>query len=149
MSSTDFYISTEKKKLDLIAIHDYLSNRSYWALNRSIDKVQRSIDNSLCFGLYNSENKQIGFARVVTDHTIFAWILDLFVLEEYQGNGGGKMLMKAIMENPELQGLHRWGLGTRDAHGLYKQFGFDEILRPDVLMELVHHRDAHEVKIEQ
>lgn len=130
-------------------IHDYLSKRSYWAQNRSLEKVKKSIEHSLCFGIYNKENKQIGFARVVTDYAVFAWILDLFILEDYQGKGGGKMLMKAIMETPELQDLHRWGLGTRDAHGLYKQFGFEELLRPDVLMEIVNRRDAHELKIPQ
>jgi GNAT superfamily N-acetyltransferase len=149
MSPSEFYSSTDKKKLDLDMIHDYLSNRSYWARNRSLDKVKKSIEHSLCYGIYNKENKQIGFARVVTDYAVFAWILDLFILEEYQGKGGGKMLMKAIMENPELQDLHRWGLGTRDAHGLYKQFGFEELLRPDVLMEIVNHRDAHEVSLQQ
>ena len=149
MNSHRFYVSTDKKKLDINMIHEYLSNRSYWARNRSLDKVKTSIENSLCYGIYNENNEQIGFARVVTDYAIFAWILDLFVLEDYQGNGGGKMLMKAIMENPELQDLHRWGLGTRDAHGLYKQFGFKAILRPDVLMEIVNHRDEHELRAQE
>lgn len=149
MNSHRFYVSTDKKKLDINMIHDYLSNRSYWARNRSLDKVKTSIENSLCYGIYNENNEQIGFARVVTDYAIFAWILDLFVLEDYQGNGGGKMLMKAIMENPELQDLHRWGLGTRDAHSLYKQYGFQDLLRPDVLMEIVNNRDEHELKAQE
>ena len=115
-------------------------------MGRSFEKVSKSIDNSLCYGLYNKQNKQIGFARVVTDYAVFAWILDLFILEEYQGQGGGKMLMKAIMKHPDLQDLHRWGLGTRDAHGLYKQYGFEELLRPDVLMEIVNRRDKDKIK---
>ena len=125
-------------------IHNYLVNVSYWGGGRSFEKVSKSIDNSICYGLYNESNEQIGFARIVTDYSVFAWILDLFVLEEHQGNSGGKMLMEAIMGHPELQDLHRWGLGTRDAHGLYKQYGFKELLRPDVLMEIVRRRDEHE-----
>ena len=149
MNSSGYYLSTDKKKLDLNMIHDYLSNRSYWAKDRSFDKVKKTIEHSLCYGSYDDNDKQIGFARVVTDYAVFAWILDLFVLEDFQGSGGGKMLMKAITEHPDLQNLHRWGLGTKDAHGLYEQYGFEKLLRPDVLMEKVNRRDEHELKAQE
>lgn len=134
---TTFYISHDKSKLDLNMIADFLSNRSYWAKGRSRDTIEKSINNSLCFGLYNRDDKQVGFARVVTDFTGFAWLFDVFILEEYRGNGLGKMLMKEVMAFHELQGIKRWGLNTRDAHGLYEQFGFKSLERPDNMMELV------------
>jgi GNAT superfamily N-acetyltransferase len=116
-------ISTDKTRLDIDLIHDYLSKESYWAKGRDIEIVKRSIDNSLCFGLY-IDNKQIGFARVVTDYAIFGWIMDVFILSDYRGKGYGKKLIYAIMTHEKLQNLQRWGLGTDDAHGLYQQFGF-------------------------
>jgi len=149
MNSSGYYVSTDKKKLDLDMIQDYLSNRSYWAKGRSLEQVRKTIEHSLCFGIYNESGKQFGFARVVTDYAVFAWILDLFVLEDFQGKGGGKMLMEAITDHPALQELHRWGLGTKDAHGLYKQYGFEKLLRPDVLMEKVNRRDKHELKAQE
>ena len=130
-------ISTDKEKLDIQVIHNYLSNESYWARGRAIETVQRSIENSLCFGVY-SENKQVGFARVITDYAVFAWLLDVFILPEYQGKGYGKKLMKAIMKHSNLQGLRRWGLGTDDAHGLYKQFGFAPLQKPENMMEILN-----------
>ena len=132
-----FYVSTDKSKLDLDVIADFLSNRSYWAKGRSRDTIEKSITHSLCFGVYNSEDSHVGFARVVTDFTGFAWLFDVFILEEYRGSGLGKMLIKEIMSFPGLQGIKRWGLNTRDAHGLYQQFGFKNIERPDNMMELV------------
>ena len=130
-------ISTDKEKLDIRAIHSYLANESYWAKGRTLETVQRSIENSLCFGVY-LENRQVGFARVITDYAVFAWLLDVFILPEYQGNGYGKKLVEAIMTHNNLQGLRRWGLGTDDAHGLYKQFGFAPLNKPGNMMEILN-----------
>lgn len=134
----DYSISTDKSKLDIHAIHDFLTNRSYWARGRSYDEVKRSIDNSLCFGMYDSADKLIGFARVVSDCSVFAYILDVFILEEYRGRGLSLKLMDHIMEHPDLQGLHRIMLATKDAHSLYEKFGFKRTESADKLMELVH-----------
>ncbi|CAN5253940.1 GNAT family N-acetyltransferase [soil metagenome] len=131
------YISTDKSKLDKYLIHDFLSNRSYWAQGRSMGTVERSLQNSLCFGAYSDE-KQVGFARVVSDFAVFAWVMDLFVVEDFRSKGIGKLIMQEIMNHPELQGLQRWGLGTRDAHTLYKQFGFTSLARPEIMMEKVN-----------
>ena len=128
-------ISTDKKRLDIEVIHEFLSKDSYWAKGRDIEIVKRSIENSLCFGVYN-DDKQIGFARVVTDYAVFAWILDVFILVDYRGKGYGKMLMNAIMTHNKLQNLQRWGLGTEDAHGLYEQFGFRPLRKPGNIMEI-------------
>lgn len=99
--------------------------------------VERSLQNSLCFGAYSDE-KQVGFARVVSDFAVFAWVMDLFVVEDFRSKGIGKLIMQEIMNHPELQGLQRWGLGTRDAHTLYKQFGFTSLARPEIMMEKVN-----------
>jgi GNAT superfamily N-acetyltransferase len=119
----DVEISTDPNRLDLDVIHRFLSEQSYWARGRPMDMVVHSITNSLCFGAY-LENRQVGFARVVTDRTTFAWLADVFVLDEYRGRGYGKTLMGAVLEHPDLQGLRRWLLATKDAHGLYAQYGF-------------------------
>jgi GNAT superfamily N-acetyltransferase len=128
-------ISTDKNRLNIVLIHEYLSTESYWAQNRDIEIVKRSIDNSLCFGVYE-DDKQIGFARVVTDYAVFAWIMDVFILKNYKGKGYGKMLMRAIMSHDKLQNLQRWGLATDDAHGLYEQFGFKPLSKPLNMMEI-------------
>lgn len=130
-----FYISTDKSKLNLSFIHDYLSNRSYWAKGRTMEVVERSIDNSLCFGVFNKDDQQVGFARIVTDYAVLAWVMDVFIAEDYRGKGLSKLLMKEIMEHPDLQGLKRWGLMTADAHSLYQQFGFSSASKPEMLME--------------
>lgn len=137
---TSFYISTDKSLLDIGLIHKFLSEDSYWAKGRSIETVKTSIDNSLCFGIYQGSN-QVGFARVVTDYAVFAWILDVFVLKGYRELGLGKMLMEAITKHEGLQNLRRWGLATEDAHGLYKKYGFEIIKKPEILMEIVAPRD--------
>jgi GNAT superfamily N-acetyltransferase len=131
----DFIISTDKTKLDITVIHNYLCNESYWAKNIPMNIVEKSIEGSLCFGLYINK-KQIGFARVITDHATFAYIADVFVLTEYRGKGLSKWLMKGIMRHPGLQGLRRWLLATRDAHGLYAQFGFLPLDKPERIMGL-------------
>lgn len=129
-------ISTDKSRLDIELIHNYLTNESYWAKGRSIEKVKLSIENSICFGVYLDE-AQIGFARVVTDYAVFAWILDVFILKDFQGRGYGKKLMNTIMNQNNLQNLLRWGLGTDDAHGLYEQYGFKPLKKPQNMMEIV------------
>jgi GNAT superfamily N-acetyltransferase len=131
-----FYISTDKAKLDLEPIHRFLSSDSYWAQGRSIEVVRKSIENSLCFGVFR-DGEQVGFARVVTDYAVFAWILDVFILSTYRKKGLGKLLVESIMMHAELQKLQRWGLATEDAHGLYDQYGFRIVGKPNTFMEIV------------
>jgi len=130
-----FLISTDKSKLDVDIIFDYLSNRSYWAKGVPLEKVKRAIENSICFGVYDSSNL-IGFARVVTDKATIAYIGDVFILESHRGKGLSKRLMECILKHPELQEFRRWILLTKDAHGLYKQFGFNAPEEPETYMEL-------------
>ena len=130
----EFLISTDRNRLDREMIHDFLSRRSYWAKGRELDVINRGIDNSLSFGIYRGE-QQVGFARVVTDYATFAWLADVFVLEEYRGRGLGKWLIEVILAHPQLQGFRRWALSTKDAHELYRGFGFNELTRPERWME--------------
>ena len=130
----DYIISTDRSRLDLNVIHNYLSNSSYWATGRSLETIKRSIENSLTFGLYKNE-RQIGFARIVTDYATFAWVADVFVLDSFRGQGLGTWLMEVILSHPELQGFRRWTLSTKDAHELYRKFGFTELKRPERWME--------------
>jgi GNAT superfamily N-acetyltransferase len=116
------------------AVVAFLS-RSYWAQGRTRDVIERSIEHSLCFSLYAGD-RQIGFARVVTDRATFAYLCDVFIDESHRGQGLGKWLMSAVMNHPDLQGLRRWTLATRDAHGLYKQFGWTALKNPGRWMEL-------------
>ena len=132
-----FYISTDKTKLDVDLIWHFLSNNAYWAQGRSKEIVERSIEHSLCFGVYNANNEQVGFARVISDFAIFAWLMDVFILDACRGKGLGKLLMAEILGSKELQGLKRWGLNTKDAHGLYEQHGFRQLSKPENMMELI------------
>ncbi len=125
-------ISTDPSRIDVAVVHGYLST-SYWAQGRSRATVERSIQNSLCFGAYYS-GRQIGFGRMITDFAVFAYLADIFVIPEYQGRGVGKAIVRAMMEEPRLQGLRLMLLRTRDAHGLYKQFGFEPLPRPEEMM---------------
>ena len=129
-----FMISTDKSRLDFEAIYNYLAEHSYWAKGIPRERLSRAVENSICFGIYK-ENEQAGFARVVTDEATFAYICDVFVLPAYRGMGLSKWLIQTIVEHPELQGLRRWSLATADAHGLYSQFGFIPLTRPEVWME--------------
>lgn len=129
----EYSISTDKSLLDLDVIHGFL-NASYWAAGRSVETIRRSIENSLPFGVYKGA-KQVGFARVITDYATFAWIADVFILDEHQGKGLGKWLMEVIIAHPELQGFRRWVLATKDAHELYRKFGFNELRLPERWME--------------
>jgi GNAT superfamily N-acetyltransferase len=130
-----FHISTDKNLLDLNMIHTYLDQESYWAQGIPVDKLKQAIENSICFGVYQLKT-QIGFARVTTDKATFAYIADVFILPDFRGKGLSKWLMQTIVNYPDLQGLRRWSLATADAHGLYKQFGFTEITRPERWMEI-------------
>lgn len=130
----DYLISTDPDLLDIEFIHQFLSTNAYWALGRSLETVTRAIDNSLNFGLYKSDS-QIGFARVVTDYATFAWLADVFVLPEHRGSGLGKWLVETVTSVEELKGLRRWLLATRDAHDLYRQFGFYNLSEPNRWME--------------
>lgn len=129
-----YAISTDRARLDLSVIHDFLTNSSYWAVGRELETVRRSIENSLPFGLYDGE-RQIGFARVVTDYATFAWLADVFVLEAARGQGLGTWLIEVILSHPDLQGFRRWTLATKDAHEIYRKFGFSELKRPERWME--------------
>ena len=131
----DYTISTGRSRLDLETIHRFLSEEAYWAKNRTLEQTETAIENSICFGVYDGE-RQVGFARVVTDRATFAYLGDVFILDEYRGRGLSKWLMETIISHPELQGLRRWVLATLDAHGLYEQYGFAELKFPDRWMEL-------------
>jgi GNAT superfamily N-acetyltransferase len=132
-----YSISTNPKRMDLAAIHRYLS-RSFWAEGIPKRIVARSIKNSLCFGLFH-DRAQVGFARVITDRATFAYLCDVYVLEEYRAQGLGKWLIKTVMAHPDLQGLRRFHLVTRDAHGLYERFGFEPPKNPVRHMEIFRH----------
>lgn len=130
-----FEISTDPSRVDRAAVHAFLTE-SYWARGVPREVVDRSIGNSLPFGLYDGA-RQIGFARVITDRATYAYLADVYVLPEYRGRGLGKWLVQSVMAHPDLQGLRRWSLVTRDAHGLYREFGFKELKDPSRHMEIV------------
>jgi GNAT superfamily N-acetyltransferase len=134
-------VTTDRSRLDLDVIHGFLTS-SYWARGIPREFVARSMENSLCFGAFDGD-RQVGFARVISDRATFAYICDVFALESHRGNGVGKSLMAAIMSHPELQGLRRWTLFTRDAHGLYRQYGFGAPKQPERLMEVVDSEPYH------
>ena len=126
-------ISTDPARLDLDVIHGFLKT-AYWCENLPREVIERAIRNSLCFGLYDATG-QVGFARVITDRATYAYLADVFVLESHRGRGLSKRLMESIVAHPDLQGLRRWSLLTRDAHGLYAQFGFRPLSQPERHME--------------
>ena len=135
MQRDGYFISTDPARLDVEAVHAYLT-RSYWAGGIPRETVVRALRGSLCFGLFHG-TEQVGFARVVTDRATFAYLCDVYVLEGHRGRGLGKWLMGAVMAHPELAGLRRFLLATRDAHGLYAQRGFTPLARPETFMEIV------------
>lgn len=130
----NFVISTDKARLQPEEIQKFLSEESYWAKGRTLEQTLRTIENSICFGVY-FEERQIGFARVVSDQTTFAYIGDVYILDEFRGRGLSKWLMEIIISYPDLQGLRRWLLATRDAHGLYAQYEFTPLKAPERWME--------------
>jgi GNAT superfamily N-acetyltransferase len=129
----DFVISTDPALLDVPLIHDYLSNQSYWAEGRPLDVVRQSLENSLCFGLYEND-RQAGLARVVTDRATFAWLCDVVVLPPYRGRGLSKWLLECVVSYPDLQSVRRFLLATRDAHSLYQRYGFTPLADPSRFM---------------
>lgn len=132
----NFTISDDPARLDVDAICDFLS-RAYWAQGRPRERTEHALANSLVFGLYDGE-KQIGIARVVTDYAIFAYLCDVFIHEDYRSRGLGKRLIETVMSHPDLEGLRRWTLATRDAHGLYRQFGWGALGNSENWMEIFH-----------
>ena len=134
MIKSEIIISTDKEKLDIDYIHGFLTT-SYWAEGIPKHTVAKSITNSFCFGMYEKD-RQIGFARVITDFTTFAYLADVFILPDHQGQGLAKRLLKEVISHPELQGLRRMSLATHDAHSLYEKFGFKPLSHPEIFMEL-------------
>jgi GNAT superfamily N-acetyltransferase len=128
-----YLVTTDKARLDLSLVHSFLKT-SYWAGGIPAEVVRRSVENSLTFGLFR-DDEQVGFARVVTDYATFAYLADVFVLEPHRGQGLGKWMMEVVFSHPELQGLRRWMLATRDAHGLYRKYEFAELEEPQIFME--------------
>jgi GNAT superfamily N-acetyltransferase len=139
-TKNDFIISTDRSKIDIAFVHNYLCNESYWAKNIPPDIVKKSIEGALCFAVYHQHEqtlpavRQVGFARVITDHATFGYIADVFILEKFRGKGLGKWLMQCIRDHPQLQGFRRWMLATKDAHGLYAQFDFKPLDKPERIM---------------
>lgn len=132
--SQEYIISSDKSKMDVEAIHSYLT-RSYWAENIPHNIVKKAIEHSLCFGVFHNE-AQVGFARLITDSATFAYLADVYILEEHRGKGLSKKLMENIIDHPLLQGLRRMVLATYDAHTLYEKFGFKPLNNPQTFMEL-------------
>jgi GNAT superfamily N-acetyltransferase len=131
-----FTISTERARLDRDAVYRYLSGESYWASGLARGIFERAVDGALPFGLYAEDGAQIGYARVVSDGAVFAWLSDVYVLAAYRGKGLGRWLVASVMAHPELQGLRRWMLSTRDAHEIYREFGFGPV-DPAILMQRI------------
>ena len=136
----DYEISSERGRMDVAAIHAFLT-RTYWARGIPLETVQRAIENSLCFGVFQGE-AQVGFARVITDQATFAYLAGVYLLDEHRGKGLARRLVQAVLAHPRLQGLRRWLLVTRDAHALYRPHGFEPVAHPDRIME-IHRPDAY------
>jgi GNAT superfamily N-acetyltransferase len=131
----NYTISTDPSRLRIDVIYEFLS-RAYWSQGRSRQTVARSIENSLCFGVYAGD-QQVGLGRVITDYSVYAHLCDVFILEAYRGHGLGKWLISCILAHPELDSARIWTLSTRDAHGLYRRFGFQEVATPGQRMEMI------------
>jgi len=134
LKETGYAISTDLKALQLDIIHGFLTE-SYWSKGIPKKIVEKGIQNSMCFGVY-FKTEQVGFARLITDYTSFAYLADVFILEKHRGQGLSKWLMHYIVNHPQLKTLRRWMLATNDAHGLYRTFGFKELKNPQIFMEL-------------
>lgn len=142
MNLTDYTITTEATRIDVKAAHAFLT-QSYWSPGVPIEIVERAIRNSLCFAILKN-GQQVGFGRVVTDKATFAYLADVYILDEHRGRGLSKRLIEEVLKHPDLQGLRRFLLATKDAHGLYSQFGFKELANPSRMME-VHNPNAYKV----
>jgi N-acetylglutamate synthase-like GNAT family acetyltransferase len=134
MQSSQYHIITDKSKMNITRIHQYLSEESYWAKGIPLETVQRSMEHSICFAVMLGE-EQVGFARIISDEAVFAYLADVFILEAHRGKGLSKMLMEYISNYPSLQGLRRWMLATLDAQGLYAQYGFTALEKPECIMQ--------------
>jgi GNAT superfamily N-acetyltransferase len=141
----NFTISTDRTKLDVGLIHHFLSTEAYWSKGIPLHTVEAAIVNSLNFGVYDGD-LQVGYARIVSDFATIAYLGDVFILPQFRGKGLSKMLMQEVMNHPQLQGLRRWILLTGDAHGLYKQFGWSAIAKPERWME-IHHSNVYDAII--
>ncbi|MCZ6626641.1 MAG: GNAT family N-acetyltransferase [SAR324 cluster bacterium] len=133
-SRNGFLITTERSRMDIVAIHGFLTE-SYWARGIPLAVVEKSMQNSLCFGVFEGQT-QVGFARVITDYATFGYLGDVFILQSHQGLGLGKWLLDCVMAHPGLQGLRRWNLATRDAHSLYARYGFSALAKAEYYMEI-------------
>ncbi len=131
-----YHISTDKSLLNLELIYNFLDKESYWAKGIEIVTLKDAVENSLCFGVYFNQVTQVGFARVITDQATFAYLCDVFIMQEYRTLGLSKWLIQTILKHPHLQGIRRCLLATADAHNLYSQFGFKQVVRPDSWMEI-------------
>jgi GNAT superfamily N-acetyltransferase len=140
----EFVVSTDPARLDAAAVHAYLA-RSYWCENIPLATVERALRHSLCFGLYEGK-AQVGLARVITDHATFAYLCDVYVLETHQGKGLGKWLIECVMAHPDVPGLRRFNLATKDAHGLYARYGFTPLTHAERWMEL-HKPDIYKTAV--
>jgi GNAT superfamily N-acetyltransferase len=129
-------ISTDRDRIDTDLVHEFLSRQTDWAAGIPRGTLERSLHNSLVFGAYTSDGRQVGFARAITDYATFAHIADVFVLPDWRRQGLGKRLVEAVLTHPKLQGLRRWSLATRDRHGLYARYGFTPLAEPEIHMEL-------------
>jgi GNAT superfamily N-acetyltransferase len=132
----EFRISTDIREMDVDLVHDYLSKQSYWAKGRGKEEVIKSMENSICFAVFDG-NAQIGFARLVTDYVVFAWLMDVFVIDEFKNKGVGRFLMDYIMNLPEIKEVNGFGLRTKDAHGFYIKYGFHQISEPETWMQKI------------
>lgn len=132
----EFRISTDIREMDVDLVHEYLSKQSYWAKGRGKEEVIKSMENSICFAVFDG-NAQIGFARLVTDYVVFAWLMDVFVINEYKNKGVGRFLMDFIMNLPEIKEVNGFGLRTKDAHGFYIKYGFHQISEPETWMQKI------------
>jgi GNAT superfamily N-acetyltransferase len=139
----EFLISTDPRRLDVQRVHRFLTD-CYWAKGIPLAVVERSIRHALCFGIYDGSGAQVGFARVVSDFSTIAYLGDVFILESHRGRGLGKWMMECILEHPALEGMRRWILVTRDAHGFYEHFGFTPLKSAERYMEL-HRPDLYEI----
>jgi GNAT superfamily N-acetyltransferase len=136
-SHGEYFLSTDKKKLDFAVIHHFLSREAYWSAHIPLKTVKKSIAHSLCYGMYLKE-RQIGFCRVITDMAVFAYLADVFILEPFRGKGLATWMVQCVMEHPDMQGLRRWLLSTRDAHNIYRKAGFMPLTHPENWMQIHH-----------
>jgi GNAT superfamily N-acetyltransferase len=135
LANEGYFISTDQQLIDFDEVYNFLENESYWSRGVTKERLRRAISNSLCFGIYKN-GKQAALARVITDKATFAYICDVFVLQEHRGKGLSKWLIQTIRQHQDLQGVRRWSLATADAHGLYAQYGFVPLTQTDRWMEI-------------